>query len=392
MSASRLKQSTKRHNANISMAYGCEKDPNTYCYRLTNGHKHLHRIILGRGWEHTPFDVTKLSCYEKGEESMKGRKAKEKPSNAELMAFAKKWHYINLTGRAKAEYHVGYDTAKKWLNEAGLLVKQTPPAISYGLCAECGKEMKNTNDNNIFYGLAYCAECYQVLKQTPEPGGDQPDPAQNDSESAETIIPKREHFEGDCPKCGTKPYGIKGDIKLIKWIADNGEEMCYECYLKTLTEDKPEPTYTAPLMGDIKLLTPEGSHFNPETPVDKPNWGANYPLECAKCGRTDIPLMWESNGEKICHRCHIEEPEPQRKTYTINQYEADVKAGTYPLTDAMLDEIKDDRRSALSLYCERQAEESMIREWVIDIFKHHQLTRGRKMELIGRLLDWEVGA
>ena len=125
----RLKPSTKRHNAGISMAYGCDKDNNTYCYRMANGHKHLHRIILGRGWENQKFDVTKLSCYEQkeGEESMKGRKAKEKPSNAELMAFAKKHNFANLTGRAKTEYHVGYDTAKKWLTEAGLLAKQTPP-------------------------------------------------------------------------------------------------------------------------------------------------------------------------------------------------------------------------------------------------------------------------
>ena len=118
----RLKPATKRHNANISMAYGCTKDNNTYCYRLTNGHKHLHRIILGRGWEHTPFDVTKLSCYEgKGEESMKGKKAKEKPSDAELMAFAEKHNHANLVKRVKIEFHVGEPTARKWLMEAGLI-------------------------------------------------------------------------------------------------------------------------------------------------------------------------------------------------------------------------------------------------------------------------------
>ena len=231
MSASRLKPSTKRHNANISMAYGCEKDNNTYCYRLTNGHKHLHRIVLGYGWENTPFDVTKLSCYEgkKGEETMpKGRKPTEKPSNDELMAFAKKWHYINLTGRAKAEYHVGYETAKKWLTEAGLLVKQTS-----------------------------------------EPEGDQPDPAQSEA-SATDILPQY-----------------------------------------------------APTDNDYS-------------------------------------------------------DEPQRTTMTRAQY------------DAMA--MNDDRMSALAIFCENQAVEQLRQDWAVDIFKHSRLSRERKLELIGQLLDWRAEA
>ena len=154
MSASRLKQSTKRHNANISMAYGCEKDPNTYCYRLTNGHKHLHRIILGRGWEHTPFDVTKLSCYEKGEESMTHR-----------------------TG-----YH------KQWLPWDELMPKVEK------MMSE-GKE------------VPYIAQALGIKKDTlwkrlylnkkkaqtpPEPTGDQTKPAQSEA-SAPDIVPEGNH-------------------------------------------------------------------------------------------------------------------------------------------------------------------------------------------------------
>lgn len=73
MSASRLKPSTKRHNAGISMAYGCTIDTNTYCYRLIDGKQVFNRVKLGRGWAEQPFDVTKLSCYEKGEDSMAGK-------------------------------------------------------------------------------------------------------------------------------------------------------------------------------------------------------------------------------------------------------------------------------------------------------------------------------
>jgi hypothetical protein len=69
----RLTKSTTRKNANISMAYGCDKDNNTYCYRLVDGKPRFHRVILGPGWENQPFDYKKLSCYvksEKGEDSM----------------------------------------------------------------------------------------------------------------------------------------------------------------------------------------------------------------------------------------------------------------------------------------------------------------------------------
>lgn len=250
MSASRLKPSTKRHNANISMAYGCEKDNNTYCYRLTNGHKHLHRIVLGYGWENTPFDVTKLSCYEgkKGEETMpKGRKPTEKPSNDELMAFAKKWHYINLTGRAKTEYHVGYDTAKKWLTEAGLLAKQTS-----------------------------------------EPTGGQPDPAQSEA-SAKDIVPDKEITVKDV--------------------------LMYELEQKEVQ------------------YTPTDNDYSDEL---------------------------------------------QRTTLTRAQY------------DAM--EMNDDRMSALAIFCENQAVEQLRQDWAVDIFKHSRLSRERKLELIGQLLDWRAGA
>ena len=249
----RLKPSTKRHNAGICMAYGCDKDNNTYCYRLTNGHKHLHRIILGRGWEHTPFDVTKLSCYEgKGEESMKGRKAKEKPSNAELMAFAKKHNFANLTGRAKTEYHVGYDTAKKWLTEAGLLAKQTPP----------------------------------------EP------PATNQS-----------------------------------------------------AQDATEPANKS-----IEPLTFEGNYFNPDDYIKAQPGDLNY-----------TPTDNDYNEE------------PQRTTLTSAQY------------DAMLNDTEE-RQTTLQIYLENQSCESMLKRWAGEVFEHTGLSRERKLELIGQLLDWGTGA
>ena len=185
----RLKPATKRHNANISMAYGCEKDPNTYCYRLTNGHKHLHRIILGRGWEHTPFDVTKLSCYEgkKGEESMRGRKAKEKPSDEALREFAEKYHHSNLVKHFKNEFHVGEPTARKWLEEAGLIQPKQAKTESEPIhCGTCKRMQKDCS--------TYCrieGRYTNYEPQTPEPEGDQPDPAQSEA-SAPDIVPEAE--------------------------------------------------------------------------------------------------------------------------------------------------------------------------------------------------------
>ena len=282
----RLKPSTKRHNANISMAYGCSKDPNTYCYRMTNGHKHLHRIILGRGWENIPFDATKLSCYEgKGEESMKGRKAKEKPSNAELMAFAKKHNFTNLTGRAKTEYHVGYDTAKKWLTEAGLLAKQTS-----------------------------------------EPGGAQPDPAQSKA-SAKAIITDEEIKEtlDKCEVCGEESY--PEGPQLNKFITADGKEVCYTCYFES------EYSYLESEYSDKPSYTPTDNDYNEE---------------------------------------------PQRTTLTKAQY------------DAMA--MNDDRLSALAIFCENQAVEQLRQDWAVSVFKHSRLSRERKLELIGQLLDWGAGA
>ena len=300
-------------NAVINLTYGCDKDNNTYAYRMIGGNKVFSRVQLGPGWQDQRF---KPNC-------------EIKEGDGEM---------VHKTGPHDSWLNWGelMPQVEKLMGEGGMNAQDA--AIKLGIKPNTLQKKLNLDRKQRDQAQA-------------EPGGDQPDPAQDEGKSAETIIPKREHFEGDCPKCGTKPYGIKGDIKLIKWIADNGEEMCYECYLKTLTEDKHEPTYTAPLMGDTKPLTFEGSFFNPETPLD-----------------------------------------PQRKTYTATQYDADVKAGTYPLTDEMLDEIEDDRRSALSHYCEQQAVESLRQGWVIDIFKHHQLNRGRKLELIGMLLDWEAGA
>lgn len=310
-------------NAAINLTYGCDKDNNTYAYRMIGGNKVFSRVQLGPGWQNQRFSP---NC-----EILKG--------DGEM---------VHKTGPHDSWLNWGelMPQVEKLMGEGGMNAQDA--AIKLGIKPNTLQKKLNLDRKQRDQAQA-------------EPGGDQPDPAQNDSESAETIIPKREHFEGDCPKCGTKPYGIKGDIKLIKWIADNGEEMCYECYLKTLTEDKPEPTYTAPLMGSyeikgpdefkIKPLTFEGTFFNPETPLEE-----------------------------------------LRNKYATAQHEheAEIKARIYPLTSGMLDTMLEERQSALSHYCERQAVESLRQQWAADIFKHNTLSREKKLELIGKMLDLEV--
>jgi len=68
--------------------------------------------------------------------------------------------------------------------------------------------------------------------------------------------------------------------------------------------------------------------------------------------------------------------EPQRTTLTKDQY------------DAMA--MNDDRLSALAIFCENQAVEQLRQDWAVDIFKHSRLSRERKLELIGQLLDWRA--
>lgn len=289
MSASRLKPATKRHNANISMAYGCEKDNNTYCYRLTNGHKHLHRIILGYGWENTPFDVTKLSCYEKGEESMTG----------------------------KTGYH------KQWLpwNELMPQVEQMlaegkgVPEIAQRLGIKKDTLWKRMNLNK--------------KAQTSEPTGGQPDPAQSEA-SAKDIVPQGEMNESircvetidECEMCGEKSGS---GPRLRKYVTPELKEVCYECYVKFMKDYVPAVNYA-----------PTDNDYNER------------------------------------------EAGTQRTTLTRAQY------------DAM--EMNDDRMSALAIFCENQAVEQLRQDWAVDIFKHSRLSRERKLELIGHLLDWRARA
>ena len=158
MSASRLKPATKRHNANISMAYGCDKDNNTYCYRRRpDGKTYLHRIVLGYGWENIPFDVTKLSCYEKGEDSM----TSPTPTKEELLAI-----YQQCEGKIE---RVSKKIRKNWGKTKALLVE-------YGII--------DTFGTPILQG--------KQEQTPPEPKGDQPDPAQETQEPANNSIPEKE--------------------------------------------------------------------------------------------------------------------------------------------------------------------------------------------------------
>jgi len=104
------------------------------------------------------------------------------------------------------------------------------------------------------------------------------------------------------------------------------------------------------------------------------------------------PAQGEASAEKII-------PEIER-TYTAplmgdtNNYlthtmgKAQQEANkSYPLTLAMLDDIADDRRSALSRYCENQAVASLRKRWAGEVFENHEISRGRKLELIGWLID-----
>lgn len=245
----RLKPATKRHNANISMAYGCEKDNNTYCYRMTNGHKHLHRIILGRGWEHTPFDVTKLSCYEgKGEESVTHR-----------TGYHKQWlPWDELMPKVKELQAQGYETS---------VIAQRLGIKKDTLWKRLALDKKKA--------------------QTSEPEGDQSEPAQSEA-SAKAIITDEEIKEtlDKCEVCGEESY--PEGPQLNKFITADGKEVCYTCYFES--------------------------------------------------------------------------------------------------------EYSYDRLSALAIFCENQAVEQLRQDWAVSVFKHSRLSRERKLELIGQLLDWGTGA
>jgi hypothetical protein len=250
MSASRLKPATKRHNANISMAYGCDKDNNTYCYRRRpDGKTYLHRIVLGYGWENIPFDVTKLSCYEKGEDSMAGK-----------TGYHKQWlPWDELMPKVKELQAQGYETS---------VIAQRLGIKKDTLWKRIALEKKRA--------------------QTPEPEGGQPSPAQSEAPALD-IVPEKE-------------ITVK-DVLL------------YELEQK-------EAQYT---------------------PTDN-----DY------------------------------SDEPQRTTMTRAQYDAIA--------------MNDDRMSALAIFCENQAVEQLRQDWAVDIFKHSRLSRERKLELIGQLLDWRAEA
>jgi hypothetical protein len=304
----RLTKSTTRKNANISMAYGCDKDNNTYCYRLVDGKPRFHRVILGPGWENQPFDYKKLSCYvksEKGEDSM----TTPTPPKEELLAIYQQCE--GKIGRVSKKIRKNWGKTKELLVEYGIIdtfgtpILQGEQAELTYACHVCGKYIPESAGVTTIDGLWVCdndscrtldADCQATAKnkqeQTPpEPEGDQPDPAQEDQEPADKSIPENEITVKDVLLYELE-QSEKGDVH---------------------SEDYTVPRYEA----------------------------------------------------------------PQRVNLTRTQYEE--MAG-----------ITEDRRSALSRYCEQQAFESLLQNWATDVFRHSALSREKKLELIGQLLDWRV--
>jgi hypothetical protein len=101
----------------------------------------------------------------------------------------------------------------------------------------------------------------------------------------------------------------------------------------------------------------------------------------------------ECDGEKISPANRfiqaLHEDMKAVKPITITGYNnmlagaTDTAKGTYPEAE---------RQATWDQYCERTAVELLTQGWAVDVFKHHALSRERKLELIGWLLDLGVGA
>lgn len=108
-------------------------------------------------------------------------------------------------------------------------------------------------------------------------------------------------------------------------------------------------------------------------------------VKCEGCGQgselgPELRKWITPLGERVCYDCYLKSMDRQ------------AASKTYPLTSAKLDEIADDRRSALSRYCENQAVASLRKRWAGEVFENHEISRGRKLDLIGWLIDAGVEA
>ena len=143
-------------------------DQNTYCYRVNDAGKYLHRIVLGPNWENQSFNPSNLSCYREKEGEEMPRAKAERPTDEVLREFAERNNYTNLCNRGKREFHASYETVKEWLLEAGIL--SGTPQTQY-----------TPADNDLTH------EDEQTLNPNPAQATNQ-EPGQGEAGSAQTII------------------------------------------------------------------------------------------------------------------------------------------------------------------------------------------------------------
>jgi len=146
-----------------------------------------------------------------------------------------------------------------------------------------------------------------------------------------------------------------------------------------------------PYFYDLCLQCGNNSNYVPQTPP-KPEQAANQEpaREEKEPAQNSIAEKEITVKEVLLYELEQQEAkyeptdndyndEPQRKTFTSYQY------------NALLNDTEE-RQSALSKYCERQAFNSMLKRWAGEVFEHTGLSRKRKLEMIGKLLDLEVEA
>jgi len=375
----------------INLAYGCgNKDNNTVIYkRDEQGNKVLKRVILGPGWETIPF----LPQCEIGKgESELAHRTGPHPAWLDWATLMPQVRDLAAEGRT--------------LPEVARILGIKPNTLQRHMQDE--RKKKTPAESPLDRKKALIAK-FKAQQQTPEPVPPAKQEPAQEAESADKIITLDGQFEGDCPKCGAIGE-VMGEGHLRRWVTTDGEEMCYDCYAKEAGIQR--PPYTAPLKGSsdecdkperegwevspARLVEPpqniiayaaglafDGS-FNPETFVN-PEHKYTAPLK----GSYD-----ECDGEKICPsdrfiqaindgRINRETDPTDPIAYKIPKY---MPHGEEYATFNGETPIGITRKASWNKYRERTADEKMIQGWAADVFKHHGLSREKKLELIGWLL------